>query len=203
MTFWQAPLSDMIQDMHRNRIRLTVKSYAAFILILTLTDISCAKQNSSLENLSTHENYTMLHPDPGWVVTVSSTSAKTDKPRSEIHVYHFIEVKWKEVFAITVPETYNARAEIRRDMPYEGHPIAVIRFQRGAEAETLQVYAFINGTLRLIQTIDAGGFEWNYEKAGKFAGKVVLSAIHGGVVDPGTTYIWDGSKFAVFAPTKK
>ncbi len=201
----------MMTNMHKNGMSRTLKSHAVLILTLGLTvtfegcsranPITETQQTAPLEKLLLHENYTMLHLDPGWVITVSSTSPTSGGAKSEIHAYQFGNVQWKQVFTKIIPETYNARGEIRRDMSYRGHPIAVVRIQHGAEAETLQVYGLSGGTLKLVQTLDAGAFEWNYD-TGRFNGKVALSAIPSGMADPAVTYIWDGGKFEVVFPKK-
>jgi hypothetical protein len=147
-----------------------------------------------IEKLAAYENYTALHIDETWIVSAHSERLDAQNTRSEILAYHFGNNQWKVVFSKAFENAYNARIEIRRDMEYRKNPIVVLRIQYGAAYEELSVYAINSGTIRNIQTLAAGMFEWSYQDKDS---RVLLVAVPAHIDEKRIVFSWNGSQFAI------
>jgi hypothetical protein len=155
---------------------------------------SAENSNPPIEKLAAYENYTALHIDETWIVSAYSERMDAQNTRSEILAYHFGNDQWKAVFSKAFENAYNARIEIRRDMEYRKNPIIVLRIQYGAAYEELSVYGIDSGTIRNIQKLAAGMFEWSNQANDS---KVLLVAVPAHIDEKRIVYGWNGSQFTI------
>lgn len=147
-----------------------------------------------IEKLAAYENYSALHINETWIISAHSERLDPQNTRSEILAYHIENNQWKLAFSKAFENAYNARIEIRGDMEYKKNPIVVLRIQYGAAYEELSVYAIDCGTIRNIQTLAAGTFEWSYQDKDP---RVQLVAVPAHIDEKEIIYGWNGSQFAI------
>jgi hypothetical protein len=178
----------------------------SFLLVLAAIILGCSQPGewqsmSALVNiLSKYENLTILQVTSSFTVIAHSERLPDGESSSGISAYTVEKNAIKQVFNHEIESGYNARIEIRRDMQFSGQPIVVIKVQQGAIAEMLEVYGISNGSLILLQSLDAAAFEWFYKGGHGFA---ELVGIPSNVVDQTTHYFWIGSRFDHVTPAVK
>jgi hypothetical protein len=178
--------------------------FLSFALILLGALAACFRHSQSsaetfpIEQLALYKNVSVLHVDPSFLIAAFSQFPEKSEPLSCLLAYRAENGRWQEVFRKTLPSAYNAHIELRRDLKCLGQPTVILRVQFGAAAETQEVYAIANGSLQLIQTLDAGAFAWCYPSKSNAAD---LVAIPDAASDQPTYYHWIDDKFQEIHPS--
>lgn len=143
------------------------------------------------------ENHSSLRLDEDWIVGASSKWIKAAsngpaEPVSELHALHRENGKWKEVFRRELPSSYNARVSVVRNVRRDV-PLVFFLSQQGAALETLSVYTVDSGAYKLIQSLEAGGFEWSFDEKRGLSALVAIPWENG---EKPVLYTWDGQRFS-------
>ena len=168
-------------------------------LLLFCSSVNCASAQETqqvlggfpLAEIARYENASFFHVKPSLLVVGYSQKTDDGEPQSQLLAYRAENNEWRQVFQQTFEPAYNLRLELRTDFTYTGRPILIIKVQIGSAMEQLYIYAEEKGTLRFIQTLDAGRFEWSYED-GKGLELVGLPASRADQVD---YYHWAENQF--------
>jgi hypothetical protein len=167
------------------------------VLVLALLMLSCSQSNQEkpaslpMDQLAGYENLSLIKIDPSLIVAAYSERLSNSDSKSEVLAFRINNNRYEQVFRRTLAPAYNARLEERYDLIYSGKPLVILRVQEGAAAETQEIFGIVNGSLKLLQSLDAGGFEWSYNDSKQ----IVLVGIPSSAGDETTYFQWNGSQF--------
>lgn len=150
---------------------MSLKNFIIITVVLTCSVVNSAPAQDirqildgfPLAGIARYENASFFHVNPSLLVIGYSQRTDEGEPQSQLLAYRAENNEWRQVFQQTFEPAYNLRLEQRTDLEYMGQPILIVKVQSGGAMELLYIYAEDKGTLRLIQTLDAGRFEWSYE----------------------------------------
>jgi hypothetical protein len=171
---------------------ITTSLIIIFIFTVSACSPSGDTKESSLPVNTKYENFTTVKLTSGLYVSAFSERLENGEGRSEFGAYRFDGKETKQVFSKVYDSAYDARIEIRYNMQYLNQPVVLLRINYGAAAETIEVFGIKNDELILLQSLNAGGFDWHYQKA---SGKTLLVGIPDSSVDKEIYYTWNGIRF--------
>lgn len=130
---------------------------------------------------------TSFRPPP----TVSNQGA-TGEPHTTLTASRFDGRQWQTALDSEFASAYNAHLNVRHDLTYGKHPVALLDFQFGTAFATLTVYGLKDDHIAVLQTLEAGAFEWSFDPR---RGTVALIALPANPGDETLTYQWNGRRF--------
>ena len=146
------------------------------------------------------ENRTTLQLNEVWRVEATSfrpppsaaDQGAGSEPHTVLSALRFDGRQWQTAFTSEFAGAYNAHLNVRHDITYGNQPVALLDFQLGAALETLTVYGLKDDHLAVLQTLEAGAFEWSFDPR---RGTVALIALPASPGDGTITYQWNGQRF--------
>jgi hypothetical protein len=147
-----------------------------------------------IDKLAAYENCSILQINAQWKIAACSKRLNNQNFWSEIVAYRLEENRWKQAFHKIFNDAYNARIELRSDMQYRANPIIAFRIQYGAAYEEQFIYGIEAGSVRLLQELAAGTFEWSYQPKDLRTLLVGIPA-HPHLGEQTILYKWDGTQF--------
>ena len=153
----------------------------------------------SKTNLAGFENYTMLTVQEDWKVLAWSArkgAQKNGKQAGEavttVSILKKDRSAWREVSELQFADSYNPRLQLHTEFNYAGKPVFVVAMQQGAAVEQMNIYGMTQGEYKLLQTLMASAFEWDYDVS---ANKKHLIAMAHDSNDKPLHYQWNGQQF--------
>ena len=145
------------------------------------------------------ENRTTLQLNEVWRVEATSfrppsaaNQGTAGEPRTLLSAARFDGQQWQTALTSEFAGAYNAHLNVRHDITYGDQPVALLNLQLGAALETLTVYGLKDEHITVLQTLEAGAFEWSFNPR---RGTVALIALPASPGDGTITYQWNGQRF--------
>ena len=146
------------------------------------------------------ENRTTLQLNEVWRVEATSfrpppsaaNQGAAGEPHTSMTALRFDGQQWQTAFTSKFAGAYNAHLNVRQDITYGNQPVALLDFQLGAALETLTVYGLKDEHISVLQTLEAGAFEWSFDPR---RGTVALIALPASPGDEAIVYRWNGQRF--------
>jgi hypothetical protein len=177
--------------------------FIAVLLAFPATSCRSSREQSNnapddfpIEKLARYENCSIAQIGETWVVAAYSERSKGLPLRSEFLACRYDSGVLRRAFSESFKDAYNARIELRGDMEFKKNPIIVFHGNYGAAYEILHIYAIDADSIRQIQTLESGAFEWVRQDNGDGN---LLAAIPAHVDERKIFYRWTGDRFSEVA----
>jgi hypothetical protein len=146
-----------------------------------------------IEKLARYENCSIAHIGETWFFAAYSERSKGLPLRSEFLACRYDGGALKRAFSESFEDAYNASMDVRYDMEFKKNPIIVFRGNYGAAYTIMHVYGMDADSIRSLQTLEAGAFEWVRQDNG---GGHLLAAIPAHMDERKIFYRWMGDRFS-------
>jgi hypothetical protein len=131
------------------------------------------------------------HPAPGAAVNNNDATTILTAMKKDNQL-------WQQVARAQFDGTYNPRLSVHKEFTFQGKPLLVLLRQQGAAVEQLDTFGIVDGEFRLLQSLEAGVFEWKDDAAN--SRKILVAKFQLNTSET-KYYSWDGKQFTENAKT--
>ncbi|MFZ6656750.1 hypothetical protein [Undibacterium sp. TJN19] len=166
----------------------------------TPADQSSAKSNGDMEN------YQIVDISETWKAATYSirnrpapgASANSNDATTILTAMKKDKQLWQQVVRAQFDGAYNPRLSLHKEFTFQGNPLLILVRQQGAAVEQLDTFGIVDGQFKLLQSLEAGAFEWKDDAANS---KKMLIAKFQLNTSENKYYSWDGKQFMENAST--